>query len=74
MDQGREGATVKRDAALRVLAEAKTDQRITASLVESYVRNGNGYQVHLVLRRGLRVLVARDLAGWQAIKAAWREL
>jgi hypothetical protein len=66
---------MKRDAAQRVLAEAKADQRITASLISSYSRpDGNGYQVHLVLRRGLRVLVARDLKGWQAIKAAWRGL
>ena len=66
---------MKRDAALRVLAEAKSDQRITASLIDSYARpDGNGYQVQLSLRQGLRVLVARDRAGREAIQAAWRKL
>ena len=66
---------MKQETAQLVLDLAKSDERITASLIDSYARpDGNGYQVHLELRRGLRVLVARDWQGWLAIKAAWRGL
>lgn len=61
--------------AQRIVAEAASDSRIAATIRRVRTRSDHkGYQVLLVLRRGLRRLHISQTQQWQDVQLLWQDL